>query len=324
MPAGVHSAGAPIAEDRVRVLVTGSNGLLGNKLLAATANRPEFEVVAASRGPCANRELGPFRYIQLNVTDGDVVREAIRAAAPDVVIHTAAMTDVDGCERDPERAFAVNVRGTDYVARACAEAGAMLVHLSTEYVFDGRAGPYSEADPPNPISVYGRTKLESEAVVATTCDRWAVARTTVLFGYAASVRANFVLWLLDRLAAGEPTRVVADQVGSPTLADNLAEMVLALAERPAQGVYHTVGASRLGRYEFARLVAQVFGLDPGLIQPISTAELRQPAPRPLDAGLCTDRLRREIPTVPLLTAEAALERLRAQLEAAGRWPAGQT
>ena len=308
----------------MRVLVTGSNGLLGNKLLAATLSRPGFEVVAASRGPCANRELGPFRYVRLDVTDRHAVREVIRAAAPEVVIHTAAMTDVDGCERDPEQAFVVNVRGTDHVAQGCAEARAMLVHLSTEYVFDGSAGPYAETDPPNPISVYGRTKLESERVVAATCDRWAVARTTVLFGYAAGVRANFVLWLLHRLAGGEPTRVVADQVGSPTLADNLAEMVLALAQGPAHGVYHTVGASRLGRYEFARLVAEVFGLDPGLIQPISTAELRQPAPRPLDAGLCTDRLRREIPTVSVLSAEAALERLRAQLEAARRWPAGQT
>ena len=323
MPAGLHRPGTPIAEDGVRLLITGSNGLLGNKLLAAVDSRPEIEGVAASRAPAANSELGPFRYAQLDVTDCDAVRDVIVATAPQVVIHTAAMTDVDGCERDPELAFAVNVRGTEYVAQACAEAGAMLVHLSTEYVFDGHAGPYVETDPPSPISVYGRTKLESERVVAATCSRWAVARTTVLFGYAAGVRPNFVLWLLDRLASREPTRVVADQVGSPTLADNLAEMVLALAHGPAQGVYHTVGASRLGRYEFAQLVAEVFDLDPGFIEPITTAELRQPAPRPLKAGLRTDRLRREFPTVPVLTAEAALEGLRAQLQAAGRWPTGE-
>ena len=305
----------------MRVLVTGSNGLLGTKLLAALVGRADCDLVAVSRGPCLNRELGPFQYFELDVTDPVAVQAVIRAAAPNAVVHTAAMTDVDGCERDPEGAWAVNVRGTEYVARACADVGAALVHLSTEYVFDGRAGPFAETDAPNPLSVYGRTKLESERVVAASGARWAVARTTVLFGYAPGVRPNFVLWLLDRLARGEPTAVVADQIGSPTLADNLAEMVLALLQGRAQGVYHTVGASRLGRYAFAQLVAAEFGLDATLLRPISTAELRQPAPRPLDAGLCTVRLRCEFPAVPILTAEAALERLRAQLSAAGRWPA---
>src|SRR5204863_2541762 len=138
--------------------------------------------------------------------------------------------------------------------------GAGVVHLSTEYVFDGATGPYTEDDPPNPISVYGRTKLESERVLAALASHWAVARTTVLFGYAPSARPNFVLWLLDRLARGERARVVADQVGSPTLADNLAEMVLALATGAARGIYHTVGASRLSRYAFAQLAARIFGL----------------------------------------------------------------
>src|SRR5439155_8328743 len=122
------------------------------------------------------------------------------------------------------------------------------VHLSTEYVFDGQNGPYSEDDATNPLGVYARTKLESERAVATRCGRWAVARTTVLFGYAPHVRPNFVLWLLDQLERRRRVRVVADQIGSPTLADNLAAMVLALATRGAQGVYHTVGASRLDRH----------------------------------------------------------------------------
>src|SRR5262249_8374140 len=155
------------------------------------------------------------------------------------------------------------------------------VHLSSEYVFDGTVGPYTEDDPPNPISVYGRTKLESEHILAALAPSWAVARTTVLFGYAPSARPNFVLWLLDRLARPQPCPVVADQVGSPTLADNLAEMVLALAPCDARGIYHTVGASRLSRHAFAQLAARTFGLDESLVEPITTAELRQPAPRPL-------------------------------------------
>jgi dTDP-4-dehydrorhamnose reductase len=304
----------------MRVLVTGSNGLLGTKLLAAMLREPGWQPTGASRGPCANAALGSFRFYQLDVTDAAATRDVVLRADPAVVIHTAAMTDVDGCEREPNAAWAINVRGTEHVARACSAVGAKLVHLSTEYVFDGRAGPYGETDPPHPLSVYGRAKLESEQIVASCCERWAVARTTVLFGYAPNVRPNFVLWLLERLARREPVRVVADQIGSPTLADNLAAMTLALAGEAARGTYHTVGASRLDRFAFAQLAATVFGLDAALIEPISTAELHQPAPRPLAAGLRTERLRREFPQVPILSAEDALRELRAQLAAAGRLP----
>ncbi|HZS00301.1 MAG TPA: dTDP-4-dehydrorhamnose reductase [Chloroflexota bacterium] len=305
----------------MRILVTGSNGLLGTKLIEAMLQRPGLQPLAASRGPCANGFLGDFPFYPLDVTDQERTAAVVQETAPDVVVHTAAMTDVDGCERAPDAARAINVTGTANVADACARAGAHLVHLSTEYVFDGRAGPYGEDDPPNPLGVYARTKLESERVVAAQCPNWAVARTTVLYGYAPNVRPNFVLWLLDQLAQGQPVRVVDDQIGSPTLADNLAEMVLALAEHRARGVYHTVGASRIDRYHFAQLAAEVFGLDAGLIAPVSTAALRQPAPRPLAAGLSVARFQHDFPAVPVLTAREGLERLRGQLAAAGRLPA---
>jgi dTDP-4-dehydrorhamnose reductase len=298
----------------MRVLVTGSSGLLGSKLLAAMATRPNLVSLAASRQAPAEPAS---QYFPLDITDPAAVERVLIAARPDVVIHTAAMTDVDGCEREAARAWAVNVDGTAHVVAACNRVGARLVHLSTEYVFDGTAGPYTETDPPNPLSVYGRSKLASEEAVAVCRQPWAVARTTVLFGYAPSTRRHFVLWLLDRLAAGEPVRIVADQIGSPTLADNLAEMVLTLATAGAQGVYHTVGTTRLGRHAFAQRVASHFGFDPALVQPITTAELRQPAPRPLRAGLLVDRFCRDYPQVTPLAVDAALDRLRAQLVAAG-------
>ena len=304
----------------MRVLVTGSNGLLGSKVLAALVQRTDMTPIATSRAPCANHALGAFSFHRLDVTDAEQTRRLLDETRPDVVIHTAAMTDVDGCERDPEAAWRLNVQGTVAVAEAAARIGAGVVHLSTEYVFDGTAGPYAEDDPPHPISVYGRTKLESERALAARCPRWTVARTTVLFGYAPSARPNFVLWLLDRLARGEHVRVVADQIGSPTLADNLAEMVLALGANDVHGIYHTVGASRLSRHAFAQLAARTFGLEEDLIEPITTAELRQPALRPLAAGLLTHRLERDFPTLPVLTAEAALERLRSQLAAAEALP----
>jgi dTDP-4-dehydrorhamnose reductase len=301
----------------MRVVVTGSNGLLGSKLLLAMSRRADLAPLALSRNARPLAPIPGVPYFSLDVTDEAALSRVIGETRPDAVIHTAAMTDVDGCERDPEGAWILNVQGTRNVASACERVGASLVHLSSEYVFDGRAGPYVETDPPNALSVYGRTKVASEQAVAESCQRWVVARTTVLFGHVPAARRHFVLWLLGQLASGESVRIVDDQVGSPTLADNLAEMLLALSTRGAQGIYHTVGASRLSRFDFARQVAEEFGFDPAGVEPISTAELRQPAPRPLRAGLSTGKLQREFPDVPVLNSRTALRRLREQLATSG-------
>lgn len=296
------------------ILITGGNGLLGTKLIEQALARPDPRPMSVSRQPCSNAFLGAFAFCQVDVADEPAVRGLLERARPRFVIHTAAMTDVDGCERQPEAAWRGNVVGAEVVAGACRAVGAHLVHLSTEYVFDGRAGPYGEDDPTNPISVYGRTKLASEVAVRERCPEAAIARTTVLYGHTPNVRPNFVTWLVKQLQAGETVRVVDDQVGSPTLADNLAEMCLTLALGEASGVYHTVGADRLDRYTFARLAAEVFELDPALITPVKTASLNQAAPRPLRAGLRMEKFRGAFPEVAVYGAREGLERLRRQVE----------
>jgi dTDP-4-dehydrorhamnose reductase len=295
------------------LLITGGNGLLGTKLLELCLRRGGDRPVSISRQPCSNRFLGEFEFHQVDVADEVAVGELFARVQPRRVVHTAAMTDVDGCERQPEAAWQANVVGAQSVAAACRAVGAHLVHLSTEYVFDGKNGPYTEDDPPHPISVYGRSKLASEAAVRERCREATVARTTVLYGYAPNVRPNFVTWLVGELRAGRSVRVVDDQIGSPTLADNLAEMCLALALGRAPGVYHTVGADRIDRFAFARLAAGVFELDASRIQPVSTASLAQAAPRPLRAGLLMDKFGRHFPDVPVLGAREGLEVLRGQL-----------
>jgi dTDP-4-dehydrorhamnose reductase len=298
----------------MRVLVTGSNGLLGTKLLELLLRQPEVQAIGISRSPCSNSHLGPFRFWQVDLAERSTAERVFERAQPEVVLHTAAMTDVDACERQPRRAWRENVEATRLVALAAKRVGARLVHLSTEYVFDGTAGPYSEADSPNPLCVYGRTKLASEEVVLETLPGSAIARTTVLFGYAPNTRANFVTGLLARLRASQKVRVVTDQVGSPTLADNLARMVWTLGrDSSALGVFNAVGASVMDRYRFGVLVANVFDLDQGLIEPTDTASLRQVAPRPLKAGLLMDKFRTRYPQVPVLSAQEALEELRGQL-----------
>jgi dTDP-4-dehydrorhamnose reductase len=268
------------------LLITGGNGLLGTKLIEVCLRSGCARPVSASRQPCSNGFLGAFDFFQVDVAEARATTELLERVRPRRVVHTAAMTDVDGCERAPEAAWRANVEGAASVARD---------------------------DPTNPISVYGRTKLESEMIVRESCPGAAVARTTVLYGYAPNVRPNFVIWLVGQLRAGQPVRVVDDQIGSPTLADNLAEMCLALALGGASGVYHTVGADRLNRHAFARIVAEVFRLDAELIGPVSTASLNQAAPRPLRAGLRTEKLRRDFPDVPVLGAREGLEVLREQL-----------
>ena len=302
---------------RVRVLVTGSNGLLGTTVLERLLRAGgAAEPLAASRGESTNRYLGAFPFWRLDVTDQAAVERVLDEARPNAVVHTAAMTDVDDAERRRDEAWAINADGTANVARACAARGVHLVYLSTEYVFDGEDGPYAEDAPTNPLGWYARTKHAGELAVAAAGGSWTVARSTVLYGYAPHLRPNFVLWLLRQLRAGEVVPVVHDQVGSPTLADNLAEMVLALATSRARGVYNTVGATILSRYDFARLAAETFELDPDLVAPISTASLAQPAPRPLRAGLKMDRFRAAFPDVPILSAGEGLARLRDQLRAA--------
>ena len=293
-----------------KVLVTGGNGLLGTKTVWLLLARGLQPVSASLEPDCLNRFLGDFPYFQLDITDPRAVDELISDVRADAVIHTAAFTAVDACETQRDLSRRVNVDGTANVAAACRKAGVRLVHISTEYVFDGESGPYTETDVPNPISYYGFTKLESEKAVEERCSDWAIARTTVLFGEAPNVRPSFVAWLVDKLSKGETVRVVDDQIGSPTLADNLAEMLLEILDSDRQGIYNAVGDSIIDRHSFSVMAAELFGLDPGLIQRIKTSELNQPAQRPLKAGLIMDKFKRDFPDVAVLTAEQSLRRLR--------------
>lgn len=295
-----------------RVLVTGGNGLLGTKTLRLLLAQGRQPVSASLEPGCLNRFLGDFPYFQLDITDAHAVSNLVADIRPEAVIHTAAFTAVDACETQRELSWRVNVDGTANVAAACREASVRLAHVSTEYVFDGESGPYTEEDIPHPISYYGLSKLESEKAVRERCSDWAIARTTVLFGEAPNVRPSFVAWLVDKLGKGETVRVVDDQIGSPTLADNLAEMLLAVLDSDRQGIYNTVGDSIIDRHSFAVIAAERFGLDPNLIQRIKTSELNQPAARPLKAGLIMEKFKKDFPAVAVLTAEQALTRLRAR------------
>ena len=262
----------------MRIAVTGATGQLGRAFQEIAAARHDLVCFGGAATPKG-----------IDLRDADAAAKAIASARPDWVLHAAAMTDVDGCERDPDAAHRINALGTQAVAQAAARCGADLVAVSTDYVFDGERGNYAEEDAPGPRSVYGRTKLEGERLAVAALPGVVIARSSVVFG---PHKKNFVLWLRGELAAGRPVRIVRDQHVNPTLTYDLSEQILALIGAEASGVFHTAGATSLSRLDMAYAVADHFHLPRDLITPIRTDELQWLAPRPRDATLNTAKVSR--------------------------------
>jgi dTDP-4-dehydrorhamnose reductase len=253
---------------RVRIAVTGAGGGLGRAFL--------------SRG-AGGQDVIPFTHRDLAVEDAQATRAALLGARPEVVVHLAAMTSVDGCERDPEGARLVNVEGTANVARAAREAGASLVALSTDYVFDGqKEDPYDERDEPNPLSVYGRTKLEAERAVSEAGGRWLVVRTSWVFG----AEGEFVRRAVARLARGDEVGGIVDQTGTPTFVGHLAERLVPLIQSECSGIVHLAGSEPATWYDVL-MQAKALGDLPGEVVEQKADELDRPAPRPRNSALAS-------------------------------------
>jgi dTDP-4-dehydrorhamnose reductase len=284
----------------VHVLVTGAGGQLGHDLAAAfSGSVPPGGRRRALRGPegpaRASVEVTAADHASLAVEDRTSVLEAVGALRPDVIVHAAAWTAVDACEIDPDRAFLVNALGTRHVAEAAEATGAHLVYVSTDYVFDGTAArPYMEWDEPNPLSVYGRSKLagERECRPATT-----IVRTSWVCGVAGPNMAKTVL----RLAAGSgPLRFVDDQHGCPTFTADLAAAVVTLALDRRPGIHHVTNQGATTWFHFARAVLEAAGDDPERVEPIATAELDPPRPAARPANSVLDNAALRLGGLPLL------------------------
>ena len=256
----------------------------------------------------AHNEPQCGRAVRFDLMDERGIYDLVDRLRPDVIIHSAALTDVDRCERERELAYKMNVEGTQAIAKAAEKAGAFLVYISSDYVFDGERGSYREDEKTNPVSYYGQSKLLGEEFC-----RGCIARTCVIYGSRpASGKVNFALWLIESLKSGKQVRVVTDQFITPTLNTNLAKMVLEAADRRLSGVYHLAGATRISRYDFARELARVFDLDSDLIIPSRMADLKWDAKRPKDSSLDTSKAARELMEKPY-GLEKALGALKADL-----------
>jgi dTDP-4-dehydrorhamnose reductase len=284
------------------ILVSGVTGLVGRYVLAALLETTSEELHALTRRslPAPFDAQPRVRAWQADLGEADRLTQALREACPAVVIHPAAIADVDRCERDHALAYAVNVEGAANLARASAAVGAHFIHISTDYVFDGsqeHPGPYDEDAPTHPINYYGATKLESERVVSSICAGrvgLAICRTALVYGLNPAGRTNFIVSMVNDLRAGKRVRAVTDQQNTPTAVANLAEMLVSAAQKRAVGLFHTAGGELLTRYALALAVADHFGLDRSLITPLHSAELGQLARRPLLSGLRAEKAGREL------------------------------
>ncbi len=282
-----------------RILVTGANGLLGQQLAHLLAQESKYELLLTSHQPSFYLNHRPLLdYTQLDITSKSDVKSLVTSFRADVIINAAAMTNVDACETQRELAWKINVHGVENLVDVARTLGAKIIHLSTDYVFDGVRGPYTEDDRPNPINYYGKTKLASENVVRTGDARYTIVRTIVVYGTGKNVKQNFALWVIENLRNRRPIKAAIDQVSNPTNVHDLAFGILRIVEQEAEGIYHLSGSERLSRFQFAQKIAEVFELDASLIVGVKSNELLQAARRPLSTGFITLKVETELGVQP--------------------------
>ena len=278
------------------VLITGSNGLLGQKLVHQLQDNPNYKLIATSKGENRVSSITDFIYEQLDITDAVQVKNIFEKYQPDILINTAAMTNVDVCEENKEGCWEMNVSAVAYLLSECEKYETHFIHLSTDFVFDGEDGPYSEEDGPNPLSYYGESKFASEKVLQNSeYKNWAIARTIIVYGWVEQMsRSNIVLWAKGALEKGDPINVVDDQFRSPTLAVDLAKGCILIADKGAKGVYHLSGKDLMSILELVNRVADFFKLDKSSISVIKSITLNQAAKRPPKTGFILDKAIQEL------------------------------
>lgn len=297
-----------------KILVTGSNGLLGQKLIHALSNHPGFELTATSRGGNRCMSKSGYVYRSLDITNEQNVETVFEEIRPDVVIHTAAMTNVDACEMDHEGCMLMNVEAVKFIVRACENYNSHLIHLSTDFIFNGTHGPLTEEEKPDPLSFYGQSKLKGEQIVQQAKCRWAIVRTVLVYGLVDDMsRSNIVLWAKGALEQGKTINVVDDQFRTPTLAEDLASGCIKIAEHEATGIFNLSGKDFMSVYDLVQRVADFWGLNKTLIKRSKSTDIKQPARRPPITGFILNKAIREVHYQPH-SFEEGLEIMNNQLK----------
>jgi len=278
----------------MKILITGANGLLGYKLVQLLSTKPAVTAIATARKKIT--ALPPnVQFFELDVVDPDQTMAVFSKTLPDVVIHTAAMTQVDQCETERELCWKANVTGVENLVAACSKNKTHLVHVSTDFIFDGSHGPLDETAIPQPVNFYGESKLAGEQVIQKSKISWAILRTVLVFGVTPDLsRSNIVLWVKKSLEEGKSINVVNDQWRTPTLAEDLAMGCYLAASKKATGIYHISGEEMMSPFDIANQTAEFFELDKSLIKPADSSTFRQPAMRPPKTGFIITKAKKEL------------------------------
>ena len=273
-----------------KILITGSNGLLGQKLVSLLIQQADIQLIATSRGKNRLSFTKGYEYQEMDITNAQQVAEVIGRILPHAIIHTAAMTNVDQCEAEKDLCWTMNVKALEYLTEACEKHGVFLCHLSTDFVFDGEAGPYTEEAKPNPVSFYGWSKYAAEEVIKRSKCTWSIVRTVLVYGITNDMsRSNIILWVKKSLEQQKPIKVVTDQFRTPTLAEDLAMGCWLVVNKKAEGIFHISGKDFLTPYQMAIKTADFFQLDKSLITPVDSYNFTQPAKRPARTGFVLDK-----------------------------------
>lgn len=290
----------------MKILLTGANGLLGSYLVPELG-RHGHEVMATGIGPCRLQiqpEWGNIVYRTLDITDPGQVTREMESFCPQVIIHAAAHTQADFCEIHQVACWDVNVTATRFIIEAARKLNAFMVYVSTDFVFDGKAGPYKESDTPAPVNYYGCTKRVAEKAVMASGLDWSIARTVLVYGKTDSVaRTTIISWVAEKLNKGEKIKVVSDQYRTPTYAGDLATGLRLIAEKKITGIFHLSGKELMTPFDMALKTADFLGLDKSLVEKVDASVFAQPAIRPLKTGFVIDKAINELGYDPLTFSE---------------------
>jgi dTDP-4-dehydrorhamnose reductase len=282
----------------MKILVTGSNGLLGQKLTTLLEKDQTVELIVTAARPAA-LPINSVPFYLLDITDPDSVNGVIGRCKPDVIINTAAMTQVDQCETQREACWKSNVEAVQHLVDASRRNNAHLIHVSTDFIFDGTREMLDETAMPNPVNFYGESKLAGEKVILESDISWSIIRTVLVFGVTQDMsRSNIVLWVKKSLEQGKAIQVVSDQWRTPTLAEDLAMGCFLAARKKARGIYNISGKDYLSAYDIAIRTAEFFKLDKSLIKETDSTKFTQPARRPPRTGFIIDKARRDLKYEP--------------------------
>jgi dTDP-4-dehydrorhamnose reductase len=282
--------------EKMKILVTGANGLLGQTIIKLLLEK-QYEVIATGRGESrANVNLpSSYTYKDIDITDGPAIEQLILEQRPTLIVHAAAMTQVDQCELHKQECYNINVTATRFIIDAAKALGSRFIFVSTDFIFDGNNGPYKESDQPAPVNYYGSTKMVAEKAVMESGLDYAIARTILVYGSVpATGRTNIVGFVRQNLEANKPIKMVTDQIRTPTFVDDLARGIILIIEKNGKGIYHLSGEQEMTPYDIAVETAKYFGLSEDLISKASSRDIKQPAVRPAKTGFDISKAKKDL------------------------------